>query len=81
VLVTDNQHVAAGEVIAGIDDRDYRIALDQAQAQVANAEAGIQNIDAQISKQDAQISSNQAQVEQVQAARYQDLAQRGPGSL
>jgi membrane fusion protein, multidrug efflux system len=39
VPVSDNEHVAAGDVIARIDDRDYRIALDQAQAQVANAEA------------------------------------------
>jgi membrane fusion protein, multidrug efflux system len=46
VPVTDNQHVAAGSVIARIDDRDYRIALEQAQAQVASAEANIQNIDA-----------------------------------
>ena len=36
VPVTDNQHVNAGDVIARIDDRDYRIALDQAQAQVAS---------------------------------------------
>ncbi len=56
VPVTDNQHVAAGDVIARIDDRDYRIALDQAQAQVAVAQANIQNIDAQISVQQAQIS-------------------------
>jgi membrane fusion protein, multidrug efflux system len=28
VPVTDNEHVAAGRVIARIDDRDYRIALD-----------------------------------------------------
>ena len=48
VPVTDNQHVAAGDVIAHIDDRDYRVALDQAQAQVVNAEANISNIDAQI---------------------------------
>ena len=48
VPVTDNQHVAAGNVIARIDDRDYRIALEQAQAQVAAAKANIQNIDAQI---------------------------------
>jgi membrane fusion protein (multidrug efflux system) len=39
VPVTDNQHVSAGDTIGRIDDRDYRIALDQAQAQVANAEA------------------------------------------
>jgi membrane fusion protein, multidrug efflux system len=39
VPVTDNQHVAAGEVVARIDDRDYRIALDQAEAQVAHDQA------------------------------------------
>jgi membrane fusion protein, multidrug efflux system len=90
VPVTDNQHVAAGDVIARIDDRDYRIALDQAQAQMAVAQANIQNIDAQISVQQAQISSNQAQVDQAQAglvfaqqqaARYQDLAQKGSGTV
>jgi membrane fusion protein (multidrug efflux system) len=48
VPVTDNQHVAAGAVIARIDDRDYRIALEQASAQVAAAQATIKNIDAQI---------------------------------
>jgi membrane fusion protein (multidrug efflux system) len=90
VPVTDNQHVAAGDVIARIDDRDYRIALDQAQAQVAGAEDSIQNIDAQISVQQAQISANQAQVDQAQAAlvfaqqqaaRYQDLAKTGSGTV
>jgi hypothetical protein len=35
VPVNDNEHVAAGDMIARIDDRDYRIALDQAEAQVA----------------------------------------------
>ncbi len=39
VPVTDNQHVAAGEVIARIDDRDYRVALDQAKAQLAHDQA------------------------------------------
>jgi membrane fusion protein, multidrug efflux system len=90
VPVTDNQHVAAGDVIARIDDRDYRIALDQAQAQVASAQANIQNIDAQINVQQAQITANQAQVDQAQAAlvfaqqqakRYQDLAQTGSGTV
>ena len=90
VPVTDNQHVAAGDVIARIDDRDYRNALDQAQAQVASAEASIQNTDAQINVQQAQINANQAQVDQAQAAltfaqqqakRYQDLAQTGSGTV
>jgi membrane fusion protein (multidrug efflux system) len=90
VAVTDNQHVVAGDVIARIDERDFRVALEQAKAQVASAQAGIQNIDAQISTQEAQIASNQAQVDQVQAAlvfarqqatRYQDLAQKGYGTV
>jgi membrane fusion protein, multidrug efflux system len=90
VPVTDNQHVPAGGVIARIDQRDYRIALAQAQAQVASAEANIENFDAQIGVQQAQISDNQAQVERVQAAlvfaqqeaaRYQHLAQTGYGSV
>jgi membrane fusion protein (multidrug efflux system) len=39
VPVTDNQHVASGDVIARIDDRDYRIALDQANAQLTHDQA------------------------------------------
>jgi len=90
VPVTDNEHVAAGDVIAHIDDRDYRIALEQAEAQVAAAQAGIENIDAQLEVQQAQINANEAQVEQAQAAlvfaeqqnaRYQDLAQKGSGTI
>jgi membrane fusion protein (multidrug efflux system) len=90
IPVTDNQHVAAGDVIARIDDRDYRVALAQADAQVAAAQANIQNIDAQTAVQQAQVSESQAQVEQAQAGlvfaqeqadRYQDLAQRGAGSV
>lgn len=39
VPVTDNQHVKAGATIARIDDRNYRIALDQAKAQLAHDQA------------------------------------------
>ena len=83
VPVTDNEHVVSGQVIARIDDRDYRNALAQAKAQVAAAQANIENIDAQIVVQQAQIHANQAQVDQAQAAlvfaqqqatRYQQLA-------
>jgi len=83
VPVTDNEHVVAGEVIARIDNRDYRNVLAVAQAQVAAARADIENIDAQIVVQQAQIRANQAQVDQAQAAlvfaqqqakRYQELA-------
>src|ERR1700732_1470418 len=90
VPVTDNQHVKAGDVIARIDDRDYRTALAQAEAQVAAAHASIENIDAQLDVQQAQIAANQAQVEQAQAAlvfaeqqaaRYEHLGQTGYGTV
>jgi membrane fusion protein (multidrug efflux system) len=67
VPVTDNQHVSKGGVIAEIDQRDFRTALAQAEAQVTGAEAGIHNVDAQISTQNAQIAASQAQVSQAQA--------------
>ncbi|WP_198030228.1 aldo/keto reductase [Bradyrhizobium sp. Tv2a-2] len=71
-------------MIARIDDRDYRIALDRARAQVANGAASIQNIDAQISVQKAQISANQAQLDQAQAAlvfaQQQDARMYPPGA-
>ena len=90
VPVTDNQRVGVGDMIARIDERDYRVALDQAQAQVTAAQATIENVDAQIGVQHAQINANQAQVEQAQAnlvfaqqqaARYGTLAQRGAGTV
>ena len=88
VPVTDNQHLAAGDVIVRIDDRDFRTALQLAEAQIAAAQANIASIDAQIAVQQAQIRESQAQVEQAragltfaqqQATRYADLARRGFG--
>jgi membrane fusion protein (multidrug efflux system) len=67
VPVTDNQHVDKGGMVAQIDQRDYRVALAQAEAQVSGGEAGIHNIDTQIATQDAQIAAAQAQVSQAQA--------------
>jgi membrane fusion protein, multidrug efflux system len=90
VPVTDNQHVVAGQVIARIDDRDYRTALEQAEAQVAAAQANINNMDAQITAQRAVVAQNEAQVDQSQAslvfsqqqaARYDQLAHTGYGSV
>jgi membrane fusion protein, multidrug efflux system len=90
VPVTDNEHVAADQAIARLDDRDYRVALAQAEAQVAAANASIENVDAQLDVQQAQIAANQAQVDQAQAAlvfaqqqaaRYQHLEQTGYGTV
>jgi membrane fusion protein (multidrug efflux system) len=90
VPVTDNQHVKAGQVIARIDDRDYRTALAQAEAQVEAAEASIANIDAQITVQQAQVAEGESQVQQQQASltfaqqqasRYTNLAKDGWGTM
>src|ERR1700738_2437462 len=48
VLVNDNQPVKAGQLLAKIDDRDFRAALSQAEADVAAAEAAVRNLEAQI---------------------------------
>src|SRR6266702_9006035 len=55
VLIGDNQHVKAGQVLARIDDRDFKVALDQARADVAAANATISSKEAQLDVQQAVI--------------------------
>jgi membrane fusion protein (multidrug efflux system) len=90
IPVTDNQHVNPGDLLARIDDRDYKIAVNQAEAQVAVALANMANIAAQIDSQQAQIEQASAQLEQAQAqlqfsqqeaARAQDLVEKGAGTV
>jgi membrane fusion protein (multidrug efflux system) len=89
VLVSDNEAVKAGQVLARIDDRDYRTALDQARANVAAADAAVRNFDAQINLQQAEIAEAQATIATTQAgldfaradaARYHDLMKIGAGT-
>ena len=51
VLVADNEAVKAGQLLAKIDDRDFRTALSQARADVAAANSAVKNLDAQITLQ------------------------------
>jgi len=90
VPVTDNQHVNGGDLIAKIDERDYRIAIEQAAAQVAVSKANIANVEAQIVSQQEQIKQAQAQLEQAQAQlqfsqeefkRAEDLVEKGAGTV
>jgi membrane fusion protein (multidrug efflux system) len=67
IPVTDNQHVTAGQLLARIDERDYNIAVEQAQAQVAAAKANVANISAQIDSQKAQIDQARAALDQAEA--------------
>jgi membrane fusion protein (multidrug efflux system) len=90
VLVGDNELVAAGQVLARIDERDFRVALDQAKADVAAARAAIASKQAQLEVQQAVIDAAKATVEVDQATatfatqenkRYGDLAATGYGSV
>jgi membrane fusion protein (multidrug efflux system) len=62
LAVSDNQVVRAGEVIARLDDRDFRAALNKAEAAVAAAEAQLVNLDATRELQDAMIGQARATV-------------------
>ncbi|WP_424630136.1 HlyD family secretion protein [Bradyrhizobium sp. SYSU BS000235] len=90
VDVTDNQVVKAGDLLAKIDPRDYQAAVDQAAAQIRQAEASVNNLEAQINAQKSQIQQAEQQVTQAEAAlkfaqdennRYQDLVQKGAGTV
>lgn len=89
LAVEDNQRVRKGDVLARIDPRDYRTAVDSATADLQNAEATAANIDALLAEQQSTIAQTRAAVEADKAAitfseqesrRYGDLARIGVGS-
>ncbi|KJK03049.1 hemolysin D [Pseudomonas sp. 21] len=61
--VSDNQRVHAGELLARIDDRDYRAALAKADGAVHAEEAALTHVAAQASLQDALIRQSQAEID------------------
>ena len=80
----------AGQVLARIDDRDFKVALDQAKADVAAAQATIASKQAQLEVQEAVIAAAKATIDVDNAAktfagqenkRYTDLAATGFGSV
>ena len=90
VLVGDNEPVKAGQVLTRIDDRDYRVSLDQAKADVLAALAAIESKKAALDTQQAVIEAARATVTVSQASqvfaeqenkRYADLASTGYGSV
>jgi membrane fusion protein (multidrug efflux system) len=62
VAVTDNQMVHAGDLLVRLDDRDYKAALDRAEAAVAAQTATLANLDASRQLQLAVISGAKAGV-------------------
>ncbi len=90
VPVGDNQPVKAGQILARIDDRDFRAALDSAHADVDAAEAAVRNLDAQIALQQPVIEQETADVTAAEAslqfaqeeqARYDGLMKTGSGTI
>jgi membrane fusion protein (multidrug efflux system) len=90
VLVGDNEKVKAGHLLARIDDRDFRAALDQAHADVDASQAAVRNLDAQISLQAPIIEQGTADVAGAEAnlqfaqeeqARYDGLMKTGSGTI
>jgi membrane fusion protein (multidrug efflux system) len=67
VAVTDNTRVHAGDVIATIDDGDYRLAAESARNKVTTQEATIARIGHQIDAQNAAVEQAKAQVASAQA--------------
>jgi membrane fusion protein (multidrug efflux system) len=88
--VTDNQMVHAGDVLARLDDRDYRAALAKAEGSVAAAQAALANLDATRELQQAVIGQARAGVSASSAetsrarddqTRYQNLSAKAAVSL
>jgi membrane fusion protein, multidrug efflux system len=90
VLVNDNEKVTAGQLLARIDDRDFRTTLTQAKADVAASEAAVRNLDAQIGLQQPVILQQAAEVDAAEAnlkfaqeerTRYDELMKSGSGTV
>jgi membrane fusion protein (multidrug efflux system) len=90
VLVADNEKVAAGQLLARIDDRDFTTALNQAKADVTASEAAVRNLDAQIDLQEPLIQQQAAEVDvseanlkfaQEERSRYDGLMKSGSGTV
>jgi membrane fusion protein (multidrug efflux system) len=90
VLVADNETVKTGQLVARIDDRDFRTSLNGTRASVAAAEAAVKNLNAQIELQEPLIQQQAAEVDATEASlkfaqeertRYDGLMKSGSGTV
>ena len=90
VEVEDNQQVKAGQVLVTLDDRDERVALATAEAELEGARAQLEEASGSISRQPSlvhqqstQVTSSTAQLNLAEAndRRYRNLASSGAGTL
>ena len=89
ILVEDNQHVAAGQLVMRIDDRPFKAALEHAQASMQQKQSALDNLRAQIALQNSLIEQAKADLDAKSAAaaftaqdakRYHVLASARTGS-
>jgi membrane fusion protein, multidrug efflux system len=89
IAVTDNQHVAAGQLLVQIDDRDYHAAADHAQAILDQRKAALNGLRAQYALQQSTIGKAAADLDaknaqavfaKDDAARYRHLALTDAGT-
>jgi membrane fusion protein (multidrug efflux system) len=89
VLVSDNQHVTAGQLLIRLDQRDFRAADDHAEAIVNARLATLGSLHAQYAKQQSVIAQQEAELvakdaqasfATEDAARYRSLALTAAGS-
>lgn len=90
VLVEDNQQVKAGDLLATIDNREFAVAVQSAEAQVTSARASIKSAEAQLARHQSEINQANATVKADEAAlilakmnkdRYSNLASDGSGTV
>ncbi len=90
VIVKANQTVKAGDPLVELDDGDYKIALEQAQAQIATQNVSLKRFDAQIDGAKAALAQAQAQKQsalaaqsgaEIAATRAGDLADKSVGTV
>jgi membrane fusion protein, multidrug efflux system len=90
VAVDDNQKVGVGQVLARIDDRDYRTAVALARANVATQQAAIGVLTQQIAEQQLAVSAAGATIDADQADltfanqdydRYTTLSRTGAATM
>lgn len=88
VNVVANQHVKAGDVLVTLDGGDYKIAAEQAEAQIATQKLALVRFDAQIEAAQAALAQAQASKTALEAtargaeitlSRQEDLAAKKAG--
>lgn len=90
VLVEDNQQVRRGQLLAVIDDREFRVAVRAAEAELKAAQARADGLRAALQRQSSLVAQAGAAVDadaaaislsRANALRYQDLASDGSASV